>query len=598
MDTGQKTESIKDPCDRIQRRDIVLPEFQRDFVWDITQTFELFDSLIRDIFIGSLIYGIPSFAITVREIDTRPRKGLGSRKKLTTTSLSQQEVKDRVKMGDFRLLLDGQQRATSLMRTLKGIDEVWIILKHEYELHADVKSKVESDRALEEVFVEVSGRQSQTHLSIKISDVYELFEARVARDYEKAAVLARSEYIKKLGVPESEVEDHALFETFLIYSKKVHDLFKSEKLLSFYMLDTDAEKFALFFERSNSRGIQLSFIDILAAKLYSGFNLREEASKLVEETQLKGERELQEILVRSIAYAVSSGKEIERKYILTKLDASHFTEHWSDMVERLKRAMNYLSENHLLLAQEWFPYPNMLIPLTVFVGELPSQEFSQISARQSAALKLWYWDSIFVQRYSIASNAVILEDALMLSKLARNSNGLERAFFKRIRPKIDSYDDLISINKQQNAIYKGFLNFVGYINGGLRDWRNGDRLTFNTDVDDHHIFPKKYLSKLPGEEVAEVVDSILNRALIPKRTNIKLGGQRPSIYLKELEKSNPTLRKSLENHLIPVEIIEGIWDENSLEFLKTRGDTFAKVFNEHLDELEKQLFGEPLKSRG
>ena len=75
MDTGQKTESIKDLCDRISHREIVLPEFQRDFVWDITQTFELFDSLIRDIFIGSLIYGIPSFAITVREIDTRPRKG-------------------------------------------------------------------------------------------------------------------------------------------------------------------------------------------------------------------------------------------------------------------------------------------------------------------------------------------------------------------------------------------------------------------------------------------------------------------------------------------------------------------------------------------
>jgi uncharacterized protein with ParB-like and HNH nuclease domain len=120
MDTGQKTESIKDLCDRISHREIVLPEFQRDFVWDITQTFELFDSLIRDIFIGSLIYGIPSFAITVREIDTRPRKGPGSRKKLKTTSFSQQEVKDRVKMGDFRLLLDGQQRATSLTRALKG----------------------------------------------------------------------------------------------------------------------------------------------------------------------------------------------------------------------------------------------------------------------------------------------------------------------------------------------------------------------------------------------------------------------------------------------------------------------------------------------
>jgi hypothetical protein len=374
MDTGQKTESIKDLCDRISHREIVLPEFQRDFVWDITQTFELFDSLIRDIFIGSLIYGIPSFAITVREIDTRPRKGPGSRKKLKTTSFSQQEVKDRVKMGDFRLLLDGQQRATSLTRALKGIDEVWIILKNEDEIPAEVKSKAPSDRALEQVLVEVSGRQSEDHLSIKISDVYDLFEARVARDREKAAVLASSAYIKTLGLTEKEVESHQVFETFLVYSQKVHDLFKGEKLLSYYMLDTDAEKFALFFERSNSRGIQLDFIDILAAKLYSGFNLRKAALKLVEETGLKGERELQEILVRSIAYAVSGGKEIERKYILTRLDADNFNEHWDEMVQRVKRAMNYLSQNHLLLAQAWFPYPNMLIPLTVFVGEIPQPE--------------------------------------------------------------------------------------------------------------------------------------------------------------------------------------------------------------------------------
>jgi hypothetical protein len=83
METGQKTESIKDLYNSIAREDIVLPEFQRDFVWDLAQIFELFDSLLRDIFIGSLIYGIPSFEITAREIDARPRKGTGSRKKTT-----------------------------------------------------------------------------------------------------------------------------------------------------------------------------------------------------------------------------------------------------------------------------------------------------------------------------------------------------------------------------------------------------------------------------------------------------------------------------------------------------------------------------------
>src|ERR1700744_3768126 len=75
LDTGQKTESILQLVEDIVKDRVALPEFQRDFVWDIEKTFDLFDSFVRDIFVGSLIYGIPSFEITVRELDRRPRSG-------------------------------------------------------------------------------------------------------------------------------------------------------------------------------------------------------------------------------------------------------------------------------------------------------------------------------------------------------------------------------------------------------------------------------------------------------------------------------------------------------------------------------------------
>src|SRR5437588_5222321 len=87
-DNAQKTESISDLCKEIEAGTLVLPEFQRDFVWEEGKTYELFDSLARDIFIGSIIYGIPSFEITVRELDMRPRKGKGSRAKLNLQSFT------------------------------------------------------------------------------------------------------------------------------------------------------------------------------------------------------------------------------------------------------------------------------------------------------------------------------------------------------------------------------------------------------------------------------------------------------------------------------------------------------------------------------
>jgi uncharacterized protein with ParB-like and HNH nuclease domain len=113
MDTGQKTESILTLITDIRSDSVALPEFQRDFVWDVEKTFDLFDSFVRDIFVGSLIYGIPSFEITVRELDQRPRSGKGSRAKLKLASYSRSDIQRKVKISGFRLLLDGQQRATA-----------------------------------------------------------------------------------------------------------------------------------------------------------------------------------------------------------------------------------------------------------------------------------------------------------------------------------------------------------------------------------------------------------------------------------------------------------------------------------------------------
>ena len=74
-DTQSYSESLLGIVHGIESRTIMLPEFQRDFRWELEQTYDLFDSLIRDIFVGTIIYGKPAFALTLREIDKRPRRG-------------------------------------------------------------------------------------------------------------------------------------------------------------------------------------------------------------------------------------------------------------------------------------------------------------------------------------------------------------------------------------------------------------------------------------------------------------------------------------------------------------------------------------------
>ncbi|MFC2022310.1 DUF262 domain-containing protein [Chloroflexota bacterium] len=244
LQTEQKTESIEQLIKTIDTGDVTLPEFQRDFVWEEVKTHDLFDSIIKDIFIGSLIYGIPSFEITVRKLDDRPRKGVGSRKKLEHQTLTKADINKRVQTGQFRLLLDGQQRVTCIYRALNNIDEVWIIINNDNELPPAVKDKPSIDRTLEEVLYEVTGKQYTDRLSIRLSDVYKMLKGDIVREKDKEVLLANTSYYQSQDF--NIVDKNEVFEKYIILTNELINILRAEKLLSYYLLDTNEEKFALF----------------------------------------------------------------------------------------------------------------------------------------------------------------------------------------------------------------------------------------------------------------------------------------------------------------------------------------------------------------
>ena len=587
MDNTPKTESIRNIVNNIKSGDIVLPEFQRDFVWDLGKTYDLFDSLVKDIFIGSIIYGIPSFEITVRELDNRPRKGNGSRKKLSLNSYTLEEIERRVKTGNFKIILDGQQRITSVFRALSGMDEVWFICKSNGELSDDDYSKI----ALENLLSEFGGQENLNGLSIKLADVFEIMEKSYFESDVKEKFFDKLAYIQG----KSPEELNLIFKKYLRVINKIQDLFKAEKLFSYYLLNTNSEKFALFFERSNSKGIQLNFIDILAAKLYVGFNLRE---KIEEFEDNNPSYELnREIIVRAIAYIVNAGKDIDRSSILSKLNYNHFNSHWDSVCQAYKHSIDFLFSNNFILNQSWMPYQNMLIPLMMFYLKI-GNDFSQMNQEQLSFIIYWYWASIFSQRYTSSSNETIIQDSKVLEKIADNKKINDRAYFQKFRSIVTSIDDLYSFSKNSSVIYMGVLNLINFNAKGLIDWKNTSKLNFNSKLEDHHIFPKEYLKNRYNELVPNLIDSVLNRTLIPKITNIKIGKKAPSVYLNDLKISNPDIEKSLSNHLIETSLINGELDDQYELFLKSRSQKIFNMISELIIKKEneiKNIFYEPIK---
>jgi hypothetical protein len=586
MDTGQKTESLAQLVSDIDKGAVVLPEFQRDFVWEIEKTFDLFDSFVRDIFVGSLIYGVPSFEITVRELDIRPRSGTGSKRKLALTSYSKAEIERRVKTSGFRLLLDGQQRATSIYRALKGKDEIYLIVTPEEDLKPEIRQIPAPKRSLEGILSEFSGEPTIGKINIKISDVYKILNGEAPREKDKAELFLRSSHISYLNA--DNILDSYEFTVYLTQQKNLENLFRQEKLVAYYLLDTDEEKFALFFERSNSKGIQLNFIDILAAKLYGGFNLREHIEKFADANPLLALN--REVIVRSISYKVSRGKDIGRSYILSNLNYGHFVDFWDDFITCYKQSYEYLTVTHLLIHPAWMPYENMLIPMISFIYQIKGKDYSQISELQARVIKMWYWLAIFSRRYSSAAQTYVIEDAQAFEKAGQNDYSAAITLIQKLNPNIHEAEDLFTVNKKYDALYKGILNFCNFISGGYRNLENGNPVTHSSNLEDHHIFPKDYLKKnqnLIGATMDGQIltDCVVNRTLIPKLTNIKVSNKSPSKYIRELSAKNPNIRLALESHLIPENIITGDYDELYQIFLDDR----AKLI---VDALKARIIGE------
>ena len=160
-------------------------------------------------------------------------------------------------------------------------------------------------------------------------------------------------------------------------------------MVSYFLLDMSSDKFALFFERSNSLGVRLDFIDILVAKLNSGFRLRNKINELETKCGFTVERE---ILVRSIAFIISEHKSIDKGYILSKLKAERFKENWDNVSKLYVDTIEFLYKNNFITTQDWIPHTNMLIPIMQFLNYLPNKSFSQMNQNQMEFLKYWYWD--------------------------------------------------------------------------------------------------------------------------------------------------------------------------------------------------------------
>ena len=358
-----QTESLLDIVRSITNETLLLPEFQRDFRWEMDQTYDLFDSLIREIFIGTIIYGKPGFGMTLRQIDDRPRKGKGSRRPAEMRHYDKDEIVNKSQTQNLRIILDGQQRITSIYRCTDRDGHVYIVLRDDLKPEELIERAAGADprggrgvrRARRPSPFDSPTPTAPRRRAWKTRNSTQLFASRLS-----AWRLSR-------GRPRRKPFAKAYRRTV----KKLCDLYKKQKLVAFHLLDMTLDKFCLFFERSNSRGIQLNFTDILAAKLYHGFNLRQKIDEFESQHNLRLNRET---IVRTVAYLTAwrrGGRSAStRRPSWRTWTPEDFHRHWDRACGFYKLSLDYLVNQHFVLNRDWLPSENMVIPLMVFLSHV------------------------------------------------------------------------------------------------------------------------------------------------------------------------------------------------------------------------------------
>ncbi|MCY3798478.1 MAG: DUF262 domain-containing protein [Chloroflexi bacterium] len=551
---------------------LALPQFQRSFVWTAGDIRELLVSVFNGYFIGSLLLldidsGHPPFL-------TRGVEG---------SSLTDSELEGVA----FRLLLDGQQRITSLYYAfaapeipLKGRSKqptvFFIDLKKFFDGDVDdaIFYKSKSRCKVQEL---EPGQWQFENLCVPLSQVSSQVKwSSWTSGYMKWLMKTDSEKLNG-WIDKENGRWQAELSRVWQFSQPVLSLSKIEPGNM-----RQLEELCTVFEKLNSTGISLSVFDLLTARLYpQGIKLDELWNGALEQCEFlrkfdAGKSDFGVSLLRMIA--LKRGDDIKGKALI-RLSVERFSEDWHEAVhylnEGFKRLTSVQDDGFGVFNPKWLPSKTM-IPL---LGALLAKRNSLPADRRASAtrvIKWWYWGATFIARYSGPTETISQRDFVAISQYMKGEDNRYPEVFSEVYDELLRHEEeysILSVERASNIVYKAVMCLLAL--NGAKDFRNYESITFS-QLDDHHIFPKAYLQATSiepqlGLTATGTRNTIVNRTLISSQTNRAIGKKAPSEYLSDKSIIDPgNVQNILARHFVDDAALRHLRQDNYPQFLKHR----------------------------
>lgn len=538
-------EPIKNLLDKVESNEIVLPEFQREFVWLKSQAKELMKSLYEGYPIGSLLIWVTQDPPEIKN-----------------------DAVDREQYGLFKVLLDGQQRLTVLYLLAK--DEIPPYYTEE-DIRNDPRNLYFNLTNGEFRYENKSIRESLEW--VKLTDIFNdeisVFEiARKTADNGNDGNDARDQELEKAKLYD---EQKSRVENILSHSLPVQELPKSAEVHQAIDL----------FDKVNSQGTDLGDAELALAHMSAQWPyIRRHIKELQSEMANKGYNFSLEFYVKCIIGVVTRGMTYEKVYNTPK---KTLKEKWKKLEKIMAYIANFLKNEAHMPDSSYLSTSSVLIPLVAYLDE---RDIKMTMNEKNDFLK-WIYAALMWSRYG-GSTDTKLEKDLSLLKIGNQPTKELMEEIRDQRGRIDvEPSDLDGRGKRSKRFYN-MLRIIIRANNPV-DWKTGEPLRGSYELQSHHIFPK---SRLYGELYdsknhmgKKRVNEIANRVFLTPRGNLEIFDDLPENYLRQVKNDHP---EAIKSQLIPDNL--ELWKlENYEEFLKKRRKLIAEEINDFMNSLESGI---------
>jgi len=516
---------------------MVLPDFQRDFVWEPSATQELIVSIANNYPAGSLLrVRDPNRLFAAREFEGAPPL---DGKKHTF------------------LVLDGQQRLTSLYQAFYGVGE------HSYYLN--LKKLIEGHDFEDAIFhVRANTKWVQEHENFDIQARELLLPLSVL----KGGSGQFGRWARKVArgldnVERLELED-ALADIEERWICTIDDYHFPVVTLSD---KTEPDALCTIFETLNRTGIKLSVFELLTARFWpADIKLRDLWEKARQRYPIIHDYAVDPYYVlQSIALASRKNPSCKRKDVLN-LEPADINEWWQPVIDGLSQGLEILHDDCKVMRPKWLPYQTMLAPLAAVIAKSEMSKGLQAGVRREK-LKRWFWCAVFGQAYESSPNSQSARDTADLLAWITEDTVPDTVSSLRFDPK-----SLRDVTPRQRAIYRGVICLI--LGMAPRDFHTQSiitgKLMIEQDIDDHHIFPDNFLLK-QGVTSVRKRDCVLNRTLIDRTTNQIISNRAPSDYMAEIrDEPGFPFDEIISSHCLPTGEAAPLWRDEFEAFLDWR----------------------------